>query len=145
MRLVMGVLVTVILVVFAGYGGYHFAVKTQRAEIARIATVNVERLVRVRKMLDPNGMTQAKDLIDVGIGQDLFYMESFDSDAMSDAAYVRQRSRSISMLKQEWLEKPPFAIEDQTKAYIDTICLQEKGCPSGEIRPRPQLEKEKVK
>ena len=73
--------------------------------------------------------------MDVAIGQDLFYMESFDSIALSDPAYARQRSRSISLLKQEWLERQPLAIEDHTKAYLDKVCSeQKKNCPSGEVR-----------
>jgi hypothetical protein len=37
-------------------------------------------------------------------------------------------------VKQAWLATPPFALEDQTKSYINKVCAEAKGCPDGDIR-----------
>lgn len=143
MKLVAAVLVIILLVGLAGFGGYQIAARSRDGEIARIASVNIERSVRIRKAFDPKLISEAKDLLDVSIGQDLFYMQAFESAVMSDTAFARQRSRSVARLKQEWLENPPFALEDATKSYIEEVCRQMTGCPSGDIRPRPPSEEPK--
>ena len=136
MKLAVFALVVIVVAVLAGLGGYQVALRSRNGEIALIASVNVERSVRVRKAFDSNLASQAKDLLDTAISQDLLYMESFDSAAMSDPVYARQRGRSVVMVKTEWLERPPFALEDATKSYIEEVCRQTTGCPSGEIRLR---------
>ena len=88
-------------------------------------------------------MSQAKDLLDVAISQDLLFMESYESAVMSDPMYARQRARSVAMVKAEWLERPPFALEDGTKSYIEEVCRQTKGCPTGDIHQRPSSEEPK--
>lgn len=120
----------------AAFGGYQAAKRTQSAEIARIASVNVERSVRIRKTFEPKPGSDARDLLDAGIGQDLFYMQALESAALSDPSYARQRARSVALAKQEWLERPPFALEDGTKAYINEVCGESKNCPSGELKAR---------
>jgi hypothetical protein len=136
MRLLFVVLAVLLAGGLAGFAGYQIADKTQSAEIARIAAINVERSVRVRKALDPKVASDARDLLDVGIGQDLFYMQALESAALSDAAYARQRARSVALIKQEWLERPPFALEDGTKSYINEVCAQAKNCASGDLTVR---------
>lgn len=136
MRLLLVVLAVLLTGGVAGFAGYQIANRTQTAEIARIAAVNVERSVRVRRALNPKAASDARDLLDVGIGQDLFYMQALESAALSDANYARQRTRSVALVKQEWLEDPPFALEDGTKSYISEVCAQAKNCPSGDLRPR---------
>lgn len=136
MRVVYVILVVAFAAGVAGFGGYQVASRAQSAEIARIASVNVERSTRIRKSFEPKPSSDARDLLDAGIGQDLFYMQALESAALSDPSYARQRARSVALVKQEWLEKPPFALEDATKAYIDEVCAQSKNCPNGELRPR---------
>jgi hypothetical protein len=136
-------LVAIVVVGLAGLGGYQIATRSRNGELALIASVNVERSVRVRKAFDPKLVSQAKDLLDAAITQDLFYMESFESAAMSNPMYARQRARSVAMVKKEWLERPPFAFEDPTKSYIDEVCRQTTDCEAGDIRPRPPLEESK--
>jgi len=133
-------LVVIVVAGLAGFGGYQIAVRSRNGEIALIASVNVERSVRVRKAFDPKVVNQAKDLLDAAITQDLFYMESYESAAMSNPMYARQRARSVATVKKDWLESPPFALEDATKSYIEEVCRQAVGCPSGDIRPRPPAE-----
>jgi hypothetical protein len=133
----------VIVAGLAGWGSYQVAVKSRNGEIALIASVNVERSVRVRKAFDPKLVSQAKDLLDAAITQDLFYMESYESAVMSNPMYARQRARSVAMVKRDWLESPPFALEDATKSYIEEVCRQTTGCPPGDIRPRPPAEEPK--
>ena len=145
MRLVIGGVAAMVVCILAAYGGYRYALRTEGADRARVAAVNTERLVRVRKSLSGNEAAQARNLLDVGISQELFYMQSFDLFASSDAAYLRQRGRSVSTVKAAWLETPPFAIEDGTKIYIDQICSQQKDCRSGEIHAKPQSESEMKK
>jgi hypothetical protein len=120
----------------AGFGGYHLSKRSGNAEIARIAAVNVERSIRVRRDLEQKAPGSARDLLDAGIGQDLFYMQAFESAALSDDAYAKQRARSIALVKQEWLRRPPFALDDGTRLYIDEVCLQIKTCPQGELQAR---------
>jgi hypothetical protein len=136
MRLVYVILVVVLAAVIAGFGGYQAARRTQSAEIARIASVNVERYIRIRKSFEPKPGSDARDLLDAGIGQDLFYMQALEPAALSDPSYARQRARSVALVKQEWLEKPPFAMEDGTKAYINEVCALSKNCPNGELTVR---------
>lgn len=145
MKLVAAVLVMVLVAGLAGFGGYQIAARSRNGEIARIASVNVERSVRVRKAFDPKFLGEAKNLLDVAISQDLLYMEAFESAVMSDAAYVRQRGRTVAMVKTEWLERPPFAVEDGTRSYIEEVCRQTTGCSSGEIRSRKPPEETKMK
>jgi hypothetical protein len=133
MRLVYVILVVVFAAGIAGFGGYQVASRAQGAEIARIASVNVERSIRIRKSLEPKPSSEVRDLLDAGIGQDLFYMQALESAALSDPSYARQRARSVGLVKQEWLEKPPFALEDATKAYINEVCALSKSCASGEL------------
>jgi hypothetical protein len=103
-------------------------------DIARISAVNVERSVRIRKQLDATTAKEARDLLDVGVGQDLFYMESTEGGLLNDSTYMRQRARAISLLKREWLRNPPFAMEPQTARYIEKICTEAKTCPTGDLR-----------
>src|SRR5262245_56483355 len=109
MRLVYVILVIAFAAGIAGFGGYQLASRAQGAEIAGIQSVNVERSTRIRNGLEPKPVNDVRDLLDVGIGQDLFYMEAHESDALSDPAYARQRARSVSLVKQAWLATPPFA------------------------------------
>lgn len=136
MRSIYAILASILIAGLAAFGGYQTAKKTQSAEIARIAAVNVERSIRIRKGFEPKQGSDARDLLDAGIGQDLFYMQALESAALSDPSYARQRARSVALTKQEWLEKPPFALEDGTRAYINEVCTQSKNCPSGEMRAR---------
>jgi|1185.fasta_scaffold382348_2 hypothetical protein len=55
-------------------------------------------------------------------------METAEKAALSDPSYLRQRGRSIAMLKEEWLKRPPFALEQQTRQYIERIS-EAKACP----------------
>ncbi len=143
MKLVALALVVIVVAGLAGFGGYQVAVRSRNGEIALIASVNVETAVRVRKAFDPKFVGEAKNLLDVTISQGLLYMEAFESAVMSDAAYVRQRGRSVAMVKKEWLERPPFDVADETKSYIEEVCRQTTGCPPGDIRPRPPAEEPK--
>lgn len=118
----------------AGCGTFERPTELQSADIARIASVNVERSVRVRQALHPVTAREERDLLDAGIGQDLYYMESTEKGLQSDQTYLRQRSRSISLVKKEWLRSPPFALEKQTKEYIEKVCAETKGCPPGVLR-----------
>ena len=136
MRLAYVVVAVILAAAIGGFGGYQVASRSQSAEIARIAAVNVERSVRIRKSLEPKPSSDAKDLLDAGIGQDLFYMQALESGALSDSSYARQRTRSVALAKQEWLEKPPFALEDATKAYIEEVCALSKSCAAGELKAR---------
>lgn len=136
MRLVYVILVVAFAAGIAGFGGYQVANRAQSAEIARIASVNVERSIRIRKGFEPKSSSDARDLLDAGIGQDLFYMQALEAAALSDPSYTRQRARSVALTKQEWLERPPFALEDGTSAYINEVCAQSKNCPSGELKAR---------
>lgn len=135
MRLTIVVILVAALTTVAGYGGYRAGVRSQAAEIARIASVNAERSARIRQALDPKMFGKARNLLDVAIGQDLFYMQMFEYAAMSDAQYERQRGRSVALAKQTWLEVPPFALEDETRSFIEAVCAQTNGCQSGTIRP----------
>jgi hypothetical protein len=135
MRLAIGALVVMVLTALAGYGGYQLGVRSQGVEIARVASVNAERSARIRKALDPKQAGEGRDLLDVAIGQDLFYMQMFEKAAMSDAQYARQRGRSVALVKQAWLELPPFAVEEETRSFIETVCAQTGACPRGSIRP----------
>ena len=135
MRLTIAVVLIVALTAVAGYGGYRVGARSQAAEMARIASVNAERSARIRQGLDPKMYGEARNLLDVAIGHDLFYMQMFEDAAMSDAQYARQRGRSVALVKQTWLEVPPFALEDETRSFIETVCAQTKDCKAGSIRP----------
>jgi hypothetical protein len=142
-KLVSLALVVVIIAGLAGLGSYQVAVRSRNGEIALIVSVNVERSVRVRKAFDSKLVSQAKDLLDTSISQDLFFMESYESAVMSNPVYARQRARSVAMVKAEWLERPPFALEVGTKSYIEDVCRRTTGCPPGDIHARPPAEEPK--
>ena len=143
MKLAALALAVIVAAGLVGFAGYQIAVRSRNGEIALIASVNVERSVRVRKAFDSKVVSQAKDLLDASITQDLLFMESYESAVMSDPMYARQRARSVAMVKKEWLESPPFALEDATKSYIEDVCRQTAGCPAGDIRQRPPSEESK--
>jgi hypothetical protein len=136
MRLLYLILAVVLAAGVAGFGGYQVATRTQSAEIARIASVNVERSIRIRRSFEPKPGSDARDLLDAGVGQDLFYMQALESAALSDPSYAKQRARSVALVKQEWLERPPFALEDGTNAYINEVCALSKNCPGGDLKAR---------
>lgn len=107
-----------------------------REDIARIASVNVERSVRIRPVLASASASEERNLLDAGISQDLYYMQSAEKGLLFDQTYTRQRARSVSLLKKEWLRSPPFALEEQTKEYIESVCAQTKNCPTGDLRAK---------
>lgn len=107
-----------------------------REDIARIASVNVERSVRIRPALAGANASEERNLLDAGISQDLYYMQSAEKGLLLDQTYTRQRARSVSLLKKEWLRSPPFALEEQTKEYIESVCAQTKNCPTGDLRAK---------
>lgn len=142
-KLVALALVVIVVAGLAGLVGYQMAVRSRNGEIALIASVNVETAVRVRKAFDPKFVGEAKNLLDVTVSQGLLYMEAYESGVMSNPMYTRQRARSVTMVKKEWLERPPFDVADETKSYIEEVCRQTTGCPPGDIHPRPPAEEPK--
>lgn len=142
MRYLLVGFVIVVTATVSGFIGYKVAAWSYGGEIARIAAVNVERLTRVRNAVQSS---EVRDLVDVGLSQHLLYMEHFEQNATSDAAYERQRKRAVSLVKREWVEIPPFAIEDETRAFVQKICAETEGCPSGEIKTRRPAESETTK
>jgi hypothetical protein len=136
MKTITAVLLVIFTAAVAGAITSQVTTRSRNAEIARIASVNVESAVRVRKAFDSKFEGEAKNLLDVSISQHLFYMQSFESGALPDASYARQRGRSVASVKREWLERPPFAVEDETRAYIEEVCRQTTECPPGEIQAK---------
>jgi hypothetical protein len=135
------IMICVLLSAGAAGIGYYVGVSIQSREIALFAAVDLESRARIKNALQAGQTSSALGLLDAGMYQDMFWLQQFDSLAVTANDYPRQRNRAIKLAKDNWIKSPPEYLDPESNAYIEKICDQSKDCPKGEVRPKsPSLD-----